>query len=192
MTDEPNIVYSDRLAEAFAYSLELHRKQARKGSGVPYFTHLMGVASLVGEHGGSEDQVIAALLHDAVEDQGGQKTLETIRERFGDRVAGYVAGCTDADEQPKPPWRERKEAYVGHLQDLSPENRLIVASDKLHNLRSILQDYHEVGAAVWDRFKPDQEETVWYYRSVLEKLKDGWDHPILRELGAATEALEEL
>ena len=118
-------MYGPRFDDALPYAARLHRDQVRKGSGIPYITHLLAVAAIVGEHGGGEDEVIAALLHDAVEDQGGQPRLEEIRARYGDAVAAIVWGCTDADTIPKPPWRARKEAYVAHLADASPGVRLV-------------------------------------------------------------------
>src|SRR6266480_4106714 len=107
----------DRFERALVYATRLHREQRRKGSGTPYAAHLLGVASLVLEDGGAEDEAIAALLHDAVEDQGGQRTLRRIRQLFGERVARIVAACSDTDVTPKPPWRERKDAYIAHLRD---------------------------------------------------------------------------
>ena len=132
---------SNRFEEAFSYATRLHAGQYRKDTTVPYVAHLLGVASLVLEGGGDEDQAIAALLHDAVEDQGGKATLEEIRRRFGETVAAIVEGCTDAMTIPKPPWRERKEAYIVHLRTASAPQRLVSAADKLHNARAILADY---------------------------------------------------
>jgi GTP pyrophosphokinase len=121
------------------------------------------------EHGANEDEAIAALLHDAVEDQGGQTTAAEIRRRFGDRVIEIVLGCTDADTIPKPPWRERKERYIAHLDSGNPSTFLVSASDKLYNSRSIVTDYRRIGEAVWSRFKGGREGTLWYYRSLADK-----------------------
>lgn len=186
------MAYTDRFVEAFALAESLHRRQRRKGSDVPYITHLMGVASLVGEYGGSEEQVIAALLHDAVEDQGGSATLALIREKFGDTVAGYVVASSDAHGEPKPAWLERKQAFLAAVREACPEAKLIVAADKLHNVRTLVKDYHEIGSALWERFTGKKDGTLWYYRASLEALPAGWEHPILRPLRAAVEELEEL
>jgi (p)ppGpp synthase/HD superfamily hydrolase len=166
-----------RFVEAFGYAAALHSTQKRKGSDIPYIAHLMAVCSLVLDLGGDEDQAIAALLHDAVEDQGGQPTLREIRRRFGERVARLVEDCTDADTDPKPPWRPRKEKYLRHLQSAPPEVLPIVLADKIHNARAILRDYRQLGDAVWKRFKGGKEGTLWYYRALaatLEKMDAGW------------------
>ncbi len=184
--------YSPRIVDAFALMYELHRTQVRKGSHVPYITHLMGVAAIVGRYGGDEDQFIAALLHDAVEDQGGLETLERIREAFGDTVAAYVEGCTDADTEPKPPWQERKEQFIASMAHASPDQRLIVAADKLHNARSIVSDMHEWGNGVWKRFKGGREGTLWYYSEMVRALSEGWSHRILRELAEEVDLLNRL
>ena len=130
-------------------------------------THLLAVAATVGEQGGTEDEVIAALPHDAVEDQGGAATLATIRERFGDTVAEIVAACSDTDEVPKSPWRERKERSIAHLAAVAPAARLVSAADKLHKARAILADLRAHGEAVWGRFNGGGEGTLWYYRSLV-------------------------
>lgn len=166
-----------RFEEAFCYAAALHSGQKRKGSDVPYISHLMAVCALVLEMGGDEDQAIAALLHDAVEDQGGQPALQEIRRRFGERVARLVEACTDADTIPKPPWRPRKEKYIRHLQTAPPEVLPIVLADKIHNARIILRDYRELGDAVWRRFQGGKEGTLWYYRTLaatLEKMDSSW------------------
>src|SRR3954470_1989487 len=116
---------SGRFRDALVYAAELHVDQVRKGSDTPYVAHLLAVTSLVLEHGASEDEAIAALLHDAIEDQGGAATREEIRRRFGDAVTAIVDGCTDADVIPKPPWRARKEAYVAHVRTAPPSVRLV-------------------------------------------------------------------
>lgn len=166
-----------RFSEAFCYAAALHSSQKRKGSDVPYIAHLMGVCSIVLELGGDEDQAIAALLHDAVEDQGGRPTLREIHRRFGDRVARLVEACTDADTVPKAPWRQRKEDYIEHLQSAPPDVLPIVLADKIHNARTILRDYQELGEELWKRFKGGKEGTLWYYRTLvatLEKMDSGW------------------
>ncbi|RCK77982.1 MAG: GTP pyrophosphokinase [Candidatus Ozemobacter sibiricus] len=156
-----------RFKEALAYAFDLHCHQIRKGSGVPYVAHLLAVAANVLDHGGDEEQAIAALLHDAVEDQGGRATAAAIRERFGERVAAIVAGCTDTELTPKPPWRQRKEAYLAHLAHAPADVLLVSASDKLHNARAILADLRQVGSQVWDRFSGGRDGTLWYYRALV-------------------------
>lgn len=181
-----------RVADALGLMFELHHTQRRKGANVPYITHLMAVAALVGEHGGDEDQFIAALLHDAVEDQGGPATLARIRALFGDGVAAYVDECSDTDAVPKPPWQERKEAHVAHVAQASAGLKLIVAADKLHNLRSTLRDLHAQGDPLWARFRGGRDNSLWYYRAMLAALRMNWEHPILVEYALALHQLEEL
>lgn len=178
------------LAEVFAFAAELHANQTRKGRPTPYISHLMAVASLVADHGGTSEQVAAALLHDAVEDQGGQSTLDEIARRFGAEVARYVDACTDAHTQPKPPWRGRKEKHVATVCDASPAVKLIVTADKLHNALCITRDLEQDGAALWNRFKGGREGTLWYYRAMRDALGEGWEHPILDEFDSALERLE--
>ena len=117
---------SKRFEEALVYTLGLHATQMRKGTDVPYASHLLSVAALVLEDGGSEDEAIAALLHDAVEDQGGPRTRDEIGRRFGEEVARIVDGCTDTDETPKPPWRKRKESYIESMRCAAPEVRRVL------------------------------------------------------------------
>jgi (p)ppGpp synthase/HD superfamily hydrolase len=186
------VSYTERLADAFAFADMLHRRQRRKGSDVPYITHLMSVAALVGEYGGTEDQVIAALLHDAVEDQGGPDTLSKIRERFGEGVAHYVEAASDASGEPRPPWLQRKQTFLSGLRTAPADAKLIVAADKLHNVRTLIRDYYQVAELLWDRFTGKRDGTLWYYREALVALAEGWDHPIVRELREAVETLEGL
>jgi (p)ppGpp synthase/HD superfamily hydrolase len=166
--------FSRRFGAALQFANELHAAQTRKSTVVPYISHLMGVASLVLEHGGSADEAIAALLHDSVEDQaeeypGGATSLRAhIQEAFGPAVLEIVNGCTDADTYPKPPWRERKERYVTHLMTASASIRLVSCADKLHNARAILSDLRSVGIAVFDRFTAGREGTLWYYRQLAD------------------------
>jgi GTP pyrophosphokinase len=168
-TDTPtNSPITNRFDEAFVYAHQLHAAQTRKGSGTPYIAHLMSVAALVIESGGDEDAAIAGLLHDAVEDQGGQETLQEIERRFGDRVAIIVAGCTDADTIPKPPWQERKEQYLAHLTQAPLDVLRVSVADKLHNSRAILLDYRLLGEALWERFTGGKEGSLWYYRRLAE------------------------
>ena len=157
----------ERFSDAVRYMVRLHGRQLRKGTTTPYVSHLLGVAGLVMEDGGDEDETIAALLHDAVEDQGGPKTLEVIREQFGERVANIVSGCSDTDVVPKPPWRDRKEVHLAHLRVASASVLRVSLADKLHNARALLTDYRREGDAVWCRFNAGREEQEWYYRAVL-------------------------
>jgi (p)ppGpp synthase/HD superfamily hydrolase len=186
------MLLSLRFREALACAAELHAGQERKGSGVPYLAHLLAVASIVLDYQGSEDEAIAALLHDAVEDQGGAATLREIRRRFGDTVADIVAGCSDADSIPKPPWRQRKEAYLAHLPRASASVRLVSAADKLHNARALLMDYRQVGEAVWQRFNGGREGTLWYYGALVEALCRAGTTPVVEELQRAVRELQRL
>jgi len=183
---------SFRIDEAFHLAHELHRHQVRKGSAVPYITHLMSVAALVGEHGGDEEQMTAALLHDAVEDQGGAATRERIREQFGDRVVRIIDECSDTDVEPKPPWRERKEAHLSTMAEMPAEAKLVLAADKLHNARTILMDLRSRGEALWDIFSGKREGTLWYYREVAAALRTNWEHPILDALDEAIDLMHEM
>lgn len=179
---------SHRFRKALIFAARLHNDQRRKGTDIPYIAHLLAVASLVITHGGDEDEAIAALLHDAVEDQGGQPTLEMIRTRFGERVAVIVEGCTDTDVVPKPPWKARKECYLAHLKSASPSVKLVAAADKLDNVRAIIADYRTHGAAIWTRFNAGPEDQRWFYRSCVTALHDG-PMSLIRELDAAVQQL---
>ncbi|MCZ8186210.1 MAG: HD domain-containing protein [Beijerinckiaceae bacterium] len=159
---------TNRYDEAFRYAHDLHRHQLRKGTTIPYISHLMSVASLVIEHGGSEDQAIGALLHDAAEDQGGQETLDEIRMRFGPAVADIVYDCTDSWDEPKPSWRPRKELYLAKLPQKSPQSLLVSLADKTHNAEAILFDFRLQGDKLWERFNGGAEGTRWYYQSLAE------------------------
>lgn len=165
----PRFDPSGRFREALAYAAELHARQTRKGTDTPYVAHLLGVCALVIEHGGGEDEAIAALLHDAPEDQGGRATLETIRARFGARVAGLVEACSDTLETPKPPWRARKERYLAHLEHAGDAARLVSAADKLYNARTVVDDLKSIGASVFERFTGKKDGTLWYYRALSER-----------------------
>ncbi len=182
MPGRANPILSSRFDEALAFAVDLHREQPRKGTGVPYVSHLLSVAALVLEHGGTEDQAIAALLHDAVEDQGGRPTAERIRERFGDLVAEIVDGCTDTDVSPKPPWRLRKEAYVARVRNEPAHVRLVSAADKLHNARTMVTDLRIHGPALWERFNAGRDETLWYLESLVAAFREAGTTPIVEEL----------
>ena len=184
---------TERFTEAVKLAVQLHRDQVRKGSDVPYISHLLRVAGMVLEFGADEDTTIAAMLHDAVEDQGGTATARLIREQFGERVERFVLGCSDSvtdTGQPKPPWRERKESKIAAIQDLDPETRLITACDKLDNLRSTVNAYPVVGPNLWKRFSGGREGTLWYYRSMINALRDAGDCPLWEELELTLTRLE--
>jgi len=164
---------TDRFAAAMAYAYQVHQGQRRKGTGIPYIAHILGVAALALEYGADEEEAIAALLHDAAEDGGGEATLAEIRARFGDIVGDIVLGCSDSlveDPEDKLPWQERKENYLAHLEHASQSVCLVSAADKLHNVRSIIRDYHEHGDAIWDRFQGRRDGTLWYYETVADML----------------------
>jgi (p)ppGpp synthase/HD superfamily hydrolase len=180
---------TERFGEALAFANEVHRGQLRKGTQVPYIAHLMGVASIALNFGADEDEAIGALLHDAVEDQGGPPMLEEIRRRFGPRVAEIVDGCTDSWTTPKPPWLPRKRAYIDHVRSASASVRLVSAADKLYNVRAIVRDYRRVGDAVWLRFSASPADVLWYYQSLAEIFSQGRDDAIGGELKRAVAEL---
>jgi (p)ppGpp synthase/HD superfamily hydrolase len=185
-------VLTGRFDDAFVYASCLHKHQVRKGSRIPYISHLMEVSGLTLEYGGGEDEAIAALLHDAVEDQGGERTRAEILKRFGPRVTEIVDGCTDTDENPKPPWRARKEAYIAHLRHAPLPVRLVSACDKLHNARSLVRDYRISGESVWSRFSGGREGTLWYYRALVEALAPDGIEVLFDELNRVVTELESL
>lgn len=178
-----------RFEEALVLANRLHARQVRKSTSIPYVGHLLGVASLVIEDGGSDDEVIAALLHDAVEDQGGAETLATIRQRFGDRVADIVDACSDTDVEPKPPWRERKLEYIDHLRDAPQEVLRVSAADKLHNARAILADHRRIGDGVFRRFSAPRDSTLAYYCLLDDVYQARLDSGLAAEVHATVEAL---
>ena len=175
-----------------AYAYQVHSGQRRKGTGIPYMAHILGVAAIALEYGADEDESIAALLHDAAEDGGGEATLAEIRARFGDAVGDIVLGCSDSlveDPEDKLPWQERKENYLAHLENASASVCLVSAADKLHNVRSILRDYHEHGEAIWDRFQGKRDGTLWYYETVADMLVRRYRSQLTRDLQAAVDDL---
>jgi (p)ppGpp synthase/HD superfamily hydrolase len=185
-------VLTPRFEDAFVYAARLHATQTRKGSGIPYVSHLMSVCALVLEFGGGEDEAIAALLHDAVEDQGGDATRSEILERFGGHVTEIVDGCTDTDQEPKPPWRPRKEVFLEDLRRAKPEVRLVVACDKLHNARTMVRDYGMCGETMWSRFTGRRDGTLWYYRALVDALGREPIAVLVDELDRAVTELETL
>jgi (p)ppGpp synthase/HD superfamily hydrolase len=181
-----------RFRRAFEFAADKHRTQTRKGSTIPYIAHLLGVASLVLEAGGDEDLAIAALLHDVVEDCGGEKMLKQVQRRFGKRVAEIVDGCTDAYAIPKPPWRERKVSYINRLKKEGADTRLVSAADKLNNVRSILSDYRALGESVWSRFNGGRDGALWYYRTLRDEFLRSKPNRITLDFDLAVRELESL
>ena len=174
------------------YSHQVHHNQRRKGTGIPYIAHVLGVTALAIEYGATEDEAIAALLHDAAEDGGGEATLAEIRARFGDAVAEIVLGCSDSlveDPEDKLPWRERKENYLAHLENASSSVCLVSAADKLHNVRSIMRDYREHGEEIWERFQGRRDGTLWYYETVADTLLRHYRTQLTRDLQDDVDAL---
>jgi (p)ppGpp synthase/HD superfamily hydrolase len=174
--------YSPRLTEAFDMACNLHSNQLRKGTEIPYISHLLGVAALVLEAGGDEDQFIAALLHDAPEDQGGKQTLIEINSKFGEEVANIVEDCTDTLIFPKPPWRLRKEKYLDHLKNIQSKSRLVSLADKLHNARSILSELKLDGLTIFTKFNGGKEGTLWYYTQLVSVFREVDDNYLTDEL----------
>ncbi|WIM87451.1 HD domain-containing protein [Candidatus Mycobacterium wuenschmannii] len=189
-TQSPRL--TQRFDDALTYSAGKHREQLRKGGDIPYLGHLLAVAGYVIEAGGTENQVIAALLHDTAEDQGGEPILAEIREKFGDEVASIVRECSDTVVTPKPPWRERKENYINHLSEASDSAVLVSLADKLNNAHAILRDFRRHKAQLWERFSvKDPADHLWYYKSLLEvyrgRFPDSW---MADELAEVLDALE--
>jgi (p)ppGpp synthase/HD superfamily hydrolase len=178
---------------ALLYATQVHGGQTRKGTPVPYVSHLLGVAALVLEDGGDEDEAIAALLHDACEDQGGWSRLLDIRARFGERVGDVVEALTDSFEQPKPPWRDRKEAYLEHLRNEEDQGVLRVSlADKVNNSRAIVMDLRELGPSVWDRFNAGRDDQLWWYDSLVEAFRGRTGSPLEVELERTVAELHRL
>ena len=181
--DAPTARLTARFSEALSYATELHQHQRRKGGDIPYIGHLLSVASLVIEADGSETQAIAALLHDAAEDQGGAETLADIESRFGASVAAIVGECSDTLETTKPAWRIRKERYVAHLAEVSSATVLVSLADKLDNSRAILRDLRNEGPSLWNRFsQKDPEDHLWYYRNLAAQFRTRTDNWMVDEL----------
>jgi (p)ppGpp synthase/HD superfamily hydrolase len=189
------LVTTDRFQAALAYAHRVHRGQFRKGTGIPYIAHVLGVAAIAMEYGAGEDEAIGALLHDAAEDGGGEATLAEIRAQFGDAVADIVLGCSDSlveDPEDKLPWLERKQNYLAHLESASRAVYLVSAADKLHNVRTIARDYREHGEEVWQRFQGKRDGTLWYYETVADVLIRRHRSPLTRDLQDAVDQLLEL
>ncbi len=173
---------TSRFDDAFRYAHEVHNDQTRKGTTAPYVGHLMGVASIVLDDGGTEDEAIAGLLHDAAEDHGGRPRLEDIRARFGDQVARIVEDCTDSWENPKPPWLNRKSAYIEHARHLPPSSLRVSAADKVHNSYAILRDLRNQGEQVWERFNAKPDDVMSYYESLVRAFREAGGGRLVDEL----------
>jgi GTP pyrophosphokinase len=192
MSETP--AYSPRLIDALGVAARLHEAQLRKGSGVPYLAHLLGTCAIALEYGADEDEAIAALLHDAIEDVEPVEDVRAAVSAFGERVLHIVEGCTDTDEHPKPPWQARKEAYIAHLADADASVLLVSAADKLHNVRSVIADLRHHGAATWDRFTGGREGSLWYYRALVAAFQANPQHQasLVGELDRAVTEMEAL
>jgi len=187
---------TSRFADALAFAFEVHREQTKKGGPVPYIAHLLEVAGLVLSYGGDEDEAIAGLLHDTVEDHPDIVSFELIAKRFGAQVAAIVESCSDATVIPKPPWRPRKEKYIAHLRDAPGPVLMVSAADKLANARAVIRDYREVGEEVWKRFNAGKADQLWNYRAVTQALTDaagnGRACALVAELRRTVDQLEKL
>ena len=187
--DKP--LYTTRLDDSLVFAADAFRKIARKGTGIPYLAHLLAVMVNVAEWGGDEDQLIAAVLHDTLEDIEGA-TVQMLSQRFGKHVADMVLALSDTtDPTCKPPWKERKLRYIRHLEHVPTDVRLVCAADKLHNAQSIRRDLKVLGEEIWSRFHATRDETLWYYREVHRALGHGWNHPLLDLLGSEVASLHE-
>jgi (p)ppGpp synthase/HD superfamily hydrolase len=181
---------SPKFEEALVYATQAHCNQTRKKTSIPYIAHILGVTAIALEYGADETESIGALLHDVVEDCGGAPRLHEIERKFGKAVAKIVEGCTDTDETPKPPWRERKEKYIAHLRHAPASTQIVSAADKLHNLRSILKDYRTVGDKLWSRFNGGREGTLWYYAALVNAFHGKRIVPLVEELDRNLATLE--
>ena len=191
----PNSGFGPKFDEALLFAHDVHRHDVRKGTGKPYISHLLGVCSLVVDYGGDEEMAIAALLHDAVEDHGGEPMLEKIRARFGERVARIVDGCTDSyatDASQKEPWRERKEMYLTRIATEDADTRLVSAADKLYNCRTILRDVRRDGLVALDRFNGGRKDTVWYYDQLVMAFRDAGTNDLVEQLAVAVDEMKQV
>ncbi len=190
--DNQTNLLTERFEEALVLATRLHAGQLRKQSRVPYVAHLLGVAALVLEDGGDENEAIAALLHDAVEDQGGLKTLEEIRRRFGSAVAEIVEGCSDSYTTPKPPWKERKSGFIESIRVAGEATRRVALADKVYNAWATLRDVQKDGDTAWEKFNGGKEGTLWYYRQLIDAFEDFETTTMLDELKLSVAELERL
>ena len=184
---------SRQFEKALVYATRAHGDQTRKKTGIPYIAHILGVTAIAMEYGANETEAVAALLHDAVEDCGGVKRLRDIEKKFGKMVTKIVDGCTDTYETPKPPWRQRKEAYLAHLKNSNSATRVVSASDKLHNTRAILAELRRHGLEVFGRFSGKKDGTLWYYRALVTAFREHGDHTdLVDELDRVVTQIEKL
>jgi len=184
---------SRQFEKALVYAARIHGGQLRKKTRIPYIAHILGVVAIAMEYGANETEAIAALLHDVVEDCGGAKRLRDIERKFGKAVAKIVAGCTDTDQIPKPPWLKRKTAYVAHIRHAPLPTKLVSAADKLHNVRAILMDYRQEGEKLWSRFNGGKQGTLWYYRALVNAFgRAKRIQPLAGELDRTLRSLEAL
>lgn len=181
-----------RFGKAFNLAFQLHAGQLRKASRVPYVAHLMGVCALVLQDGGDEDEAVAAILHDAAEDRGGEETLARIRAEFGDLVARIVDECSDTYEDPKPPWRARKQAHLARLEKALPATHRIMLADKLHNARALLRDLRREGESAWDKFNGGKQGTLWYYQQAHAVLGRHYKGYLWEEFGRVLAEVQRL
>ncbi|MEN9208438.1 MAG: HD domain-containing protein [Gloeomargarita sp. GMQP_bins_120] len=191
------MMLSERFAQALAYAHQLHQSQVRKGTAIPYLSHLLAVSALVLENGGDEDQAIAALLHDSLEDgpryspYTRDQITADIATRFGERVLRIVEGCTDREHQETRDWRTRKEHYLQHLEQVDADVLLVANADKLHNAQAIWRDYQQRGEQLWERFSGGKTGTLWYYQRLAElfhRRRPGW---LAQQLQTVVQALVE-
>lgn len=180
-----------RFADAVGVAARLHATQVRNGTTIPYLSHLLGTCAIALEYGADEDQAIAALLHDTIEDCDPRVARPEV-DRFGPVVRVLVEACTDTDVSPKPPWRERKEAYLARIAHEASGALLVSASDKLHNARAIVADLHQFGPTVWTRFNPESDQ-LWYYRSLVEAYRANrqCNPALIRELDRTVTEMEQ-
>jgi len=184
---------SRQFEKALVYATRIHGGQLRKKTKIPYVAHILGVSAIAMEYGANEIEAIAGLLHDAVEDCGGEKRLRDIEKKFGKAVAKIVDGCTDSYETPKPPWMERKKKYIAHLKDSDSSTRLVSASDKLHNTRAILAELRRHGLEVFERFAGKKDGTLWYYRALVTAFRQHGDQTdLIDELDRVVTEIEKL
>lgn len=192
MTNKPSPQLGKRFEEALLLANQLHTDQIRKGSKTPYISHLLGTAALVLQDGGDEDEAIAALLHDAVEDQGGEETLALIRDKFGEKIAKIVDDCSDTNTTPKPPWRKRKEDHIARLKEASASTHRIMLADKLHNARALLRTLRDHGEATWEIFRGGKDGVLWYYRTLHKVLGETNQGHLWQEFGGVIEEIERI
>lgn len=185
-------------AAALAFATRLHAGQVRKQTDIPYISHLLGVAGLVLEYGGDRDEAIAALLHDAIEDQaaeyaGGAAGLRArIRDQFGVRVLCIVEACSEPQTQPKLPWAQRKQRYLDHISKSNNSTLLVSCADKLHNARTIVSDLRVLGERLFDRFGGARDGTLWYYRSLANTFLELGNRRMAEELDRTVQEMERL